>query len=71
MKKADANDVIIFETKKDDSINDSFEVKTTKAITVEFDGIFKKTITIDMPNGDVNNYLKFLIYLHHSLYTHL
>ncbi|MDN9634836.1 cell wall-binding repeat-containing protein [Clostridioides difficile] len=56
MKKADANDVIIFETKKDDSINDSFEVKTTKAITVEFDGIFKKTITIDMPNGDVNNF---------------
>lgn len=56
MKKADANDVIIFESKKDDSINDSFEVKTTKAITVEFDGIFKKTITIDMPNGDVNNF---------------
>ncbi|CZR98307.1 N-acetylmuramoyl-L-alanine amidase LytC precursor [Clostridioides difficile] len=56
IKKADANDVVIFEPEKDTSISDSFKIETDKAITIEFDGIFKKAITIDMPNGDVKNF---------------
>ncbi|WP_332955445.1 cell wall-binding repeat-containing protein [Clostridioides difficile] len=56
IKKADANDVIIFEPEKDTSIKDSFKVETNKAITIEFDGTFKRSITIDMPNGDVKNF---------------
>ncbi|HFL2489563.1 cell wall-binding repeat-containing protein [Clostridioides difficile] len=56
IKKADANDVIIFEPEKDTNISDSFKIATNKAITVEFDGVFKKSITIDIPNGDVKNF---------------
>ncbi|HFL3558306.1 TPA: cell wall-binding repeat-containing protein [Clostridioides difficile] len=56
IRKADANDAILFKPEKDISISDSFKIETNKAITIEFDGKFKKSITIDMPNGDVKNF---------------
>ncbi|MCC0660872.1 cell wall-binding repeat-containing protein [Clostridioides sp. ZZV14-6154] len=58
LKKADANDIIKFKADKDKKITDSFKLETKKAITVEFDGTYTQTITIDMPNGDINNFGK-------------
>ncbi|HBE9250817.1 TPA: cell wall-binding repeat-containing protein [Clostridioides difficile] len=58
LKKADANDVIKFKAEKDKKVTDSFKLETKKAITIEFDGTYTQTITIDMPNGDINNFGK-------------
>ncbi len=55
IKKADANDIIKFKPEKDKGINSSFKIETDKAIEVEFDGVYKQSITINMPNGDVSN----------------
>ncbi|MCC0646914.1 cell wall-binding repeat-containing protein [Clostridioides sp. ZZV15-6598] len=55
IKKADANDIIKFKPEKDTGINSSFKIETDKAIKVEFDGVYKQSITINMPNGDVSN----------------
>ncbi|HBG4142720.1 cell wall-binding repeat-containing protein [Clostridioides difficile] len=55
IKKADANDTIKFIPEKDKNINSSFKIETDKAIKVEFDGVYRQSITINMPNGDVDN----------------
>lgn len=55
IKKADANDVIMFKPEKDRNVTNSFKIETDKAITVEFYGIYKQQITINMPNGDIKN----------------
>ncbi|HBF8686585.1 TPA: cell wall-binding repeat-containing protein [Clostridioides difficile] len=55
IKKADANDIIKFVPEKDKNINSSFKIETDKAVKVEFDGVYRQSITINMPNGDVDN----------------
>ncbi|NMS88311.1 cell wall-binding repeat-containing protein [Clostridioides difficile] len=55
IKKSDANDVIKFIPEKDRSISSSFKIETDKAIEVELEGIYKQSVTINMPNGKVSN----------------
>ncbi|EGT3664117.1 cell wall-binding repeat-containing protein [Clostridioides difficile] len=55
IKKADANDIIKFVPEKDRSINSSFKIETDKAIEVELKGVYKQSITINMPNGKISN----------------
>ncbi|MBY2475808.1 cell wall-binding repeat-containing protein [Clostridioides difficile] len=55
IKKADANDIIKFIPEKDRSINSSFKIETDKAIEVELEGIYKQSVTINMPNGKISN----------------
>nr|UWI49384.1 cell wall-binding repeat-containing protein [Clostridioides difficile] len=55
IKKSDANDIIRFKPEKDKSINSSFKIETDKAVKIEFDGEYRQSITINMPNGEVNN----------------
>lgn len=54
--KATANDVINF--KPTSEVKEAFTIQTDKAITVNLNGTYTKTVTINMPNGDVNNYAK-------------
>ena len=53
IKKADANDIIDF--RPSTSINESFSIVTKNTITVNLYGDYTKTVTINMPNGDVVN----------------
>lgn len=53
IKRSDANDIIRF--KPDKKITDSFKIETDKAITIEFSGEYSQTVTVNMPNGDINN----------------
>ncbi|RDY23255.1 hemagglutinin, partial [Romboutsia maritimum] len=53
VSNAKANDVIDF--KPTSTIDEKFTIETNSAITVKLNGKFTKTITIDMPNGDVIN----------------
>lgn len=55
IKKADANDIIKFVPEKDRSINSSFKIETDKAIEVELKGVYKQSVTINMPNGKISN----------------
>ncbi|MCC0680526.1 cell wall-binding repeat-containing protein [Clostridioides sp. ES-S-0005-03] len=55
IKKSDANDIIKFIPEKDRSISSSFKIETDKAIEVELEGIYKQSVTINMPNGKVSN----------------
>ncbi|MGO0986122.1 cell wall-binding repeat-containing protein [Clostridioides difficile] len=55
IRKADANDVIMFKPEKDRNVTNSFKIETDKAITVEFYGTYKQQITINMPNGEIKN----------------
>ncbi|EQF27460.1 cell wall binding repeat 2 family protein, partial [Clostridioides difficile CD160] len=54
--KATANDVINF--KPNSEVKEAFTIQTDKAVTVNLNGTYTKTVTINMPNGDVNNYAK-------------
>ncbi|MFL8757109.1 cell wall-binding repeat-containing protein, partial [Clostridioides sp. GD02376] len=54
--KATANDVINF--KPTSEVKEAFTIQTDKAVTVNLNGTYTKTVTINMPNGDVNNYAK-------------
>ncbi|MDO0469776.1 cell wall-binding repeat-containing protein [Clostridioides difficile] len=53
LKKADANDIIKFRPEK--KISESFKLETDKAINVDLSGEYSQSITINMPNGDINN----------------
>ncbi|EMM8012349.1 cell wall-binding repeat-containing protein [Clostridioides difficile] len=53
LKKSDANDTIKFKPEK--RIADSFEIETKKAITIDFSGEYTQSITLNIPNGEVNN----------------
>ncbi|WP_227831702.1 cell wall-binding repeat-containing protein, partial [Clostridioides sp. ES-S-0049-03] len=54
--KATANDVINF--KPTSEVKEAFTIQTDKAVTVNLNGTYTKAVTINMPNGDVNNYAK-------------
>lgn len=56
LDKATANDVINF--KPTSEVKEAFTIQTDKAVTVNLNGTYTKTVTINMPNGDVNNYAK-------------
>ncbi|MCC0734304.1 cell wall-binding repeat-containing protein [Clostridioides sp. ZZV14-6009] len=56
IKKADTNDIIKFKPKKGKDITESFTIDTNKSISVELEGIYTQTITINMPNGDITNF---------------
>ncbi|MBY1664511.1 cell wall-binding repeat-containing protein [Clostridioides difficile] len=53
VKKADANDVIEFKPKKE--VSDSIDIETSKAISINFEGVYNQSITIDMPNSEIKN----------------
>ncbi|MCR1391115.1 cell wall-binding repeat-containing protein [Clostridioides difficile] len=53
VKKADANDVIEFIPKKE--VSDSIDIETSKAISINFEGVYNQSITIDMPNSEIKN----------------
>lgn len=56
IKRADANDIIKFKPEKEKTINNSFSIETKKTVTIELDGRYRQTITLDIPNGKFNNY---------------
>lgn len=53
LKKVDANDIIKF--RPDKKISESFKLETEKAIKVDLYGEYSQSITINMPNGELNN----------------
>ncbi|EGT4533342.1 TPA: cell wall-binding repeat-containing protein [Clostridioides difficile] len=53
LKKSDANDTIKF--KPDKKIKESFKIETDKAITIDLLGEYSESITINLPNGKINN----------------
>ncbi|CZR98304.1 N-acetylmuramoyl-L-alanine amidase LytC precursor [Clostridioides difficile] len=52
---ASPNDIINFNP-KEDTVNEAFRMVTNKPITINIKGDCSKTVTVDMPNGEVNNY---------------
>ncbi|EIS9207799.1 TPA: cell wall-binding protein Cwp5 [Clostridioides difficile] len=52
---ASPNDIINFKP-KENTVNEAFRMVTNKPITVNIKGDCSKTLTVDMPNGEVNNY---------------
>ncbi|HFL2404049.1 TPA: cell wall-binding repeat-containing protein [Clostridioides difficile] len=55
LRKADANDIITFKPDDNKKITSSFSIETKKAITVELEGLYTQTITVNMPNGELTN----------------
>lgn len=53
MKKADANDTIKFKPEK--RVSDYINIESSKSITIDLEGEYSQEITINLPNGEVNN----------------